>query len=87
MENIHGSDPISLLWFLWLIHLAFNALTLREEAASSFTPWFCHEPAVTVYLTFVLSGVRSAVRAAVTWPLIVNLLIEICLNDVVLGDM
>lgn len=75
-----------MLFFLRFNFSQFDALKLSERAACCLISWFLEEPAVAAYSTSALSGVISAVRKTVTWPLIVKVFIEGYLKNVVLGD-
>lgn len=86
LRNFDVSEPIALLSFLRVIRSAFDALKLIEGASCCLISLFLIEPAITVYLTFTLSGVVSAVCTTVTWARIVNTLTGRYLIDGVLGD-
>ena len=85
LANFDGRTPIALLRFLRDIRQAFDGVRLSEGAAVRTISWFLEGDALHVYSARAFSGIRRK-DTIVTWPYIVNTLLERYLSDDILSD-
>ena len=85
LANFDGRTPIALLRFLRDVRQAFDGVRLSEGAAVRTVSWFLEGDALHVYSSRAFSGVRRK-DTGVSWPYIVNTLLERYLSDDILSD-
>ena len=86
LKTFDGKEPIALLTFLSHLRRALDGVQLTEGAAVRIISWFLEGDALQTYASCAFTGVRRAYDTMVTWPRVVNALLERYLTDDILGD-